>query len=378
MKLTYASVFDATNLNNWSGLGYYYGVMLEQAGFDLNYLNNLNTPFQSLHSMKQHLVKRMAGKLYSRHFNINVSKTYAQIIQKKLGAGSAIFSPNTIVLAHLGSEYKRILYADATLERLLHLYPNYSNLTKQCVIEGHEIDRQAIHNSDLLIYSSQWAADSAINFYNADPKKISIAPFGANLKSVPAYCDIKNIIKKRASNNEIHILFLGVDWIRKGGDKALEVINRLNENGLKATLHIAGIKGKLPINEQNNIVNHGFIGKDSIDGEEKLAELFSTCHFLLLPTIADCTPVVFSEANAFGMPCITTNVGGNSCIVRNDINGKVFDPSIFIEEAVDYIQEITQSTQKYEQLCLSSYDRYCTELNWTTTGKKIFKLINDL
>jgi glycosyltransferase involved in cell wall biosynthesis len=378
MKLTYASVFDATNLNNWSGLGYYYGVMLEKAGFDLNYLNNLNTPFHSLHSMKQHFLKRIAGKFYSRHFNINVSKTYAQIIQKKVGAGSAIFSPNTIVLAHLQSEYKRILYADATLERLLNLYPNYSILTKQCIIEGHEIDRRAIHNCDLLIYSSKWAADSAINYYNADPGKISIVPFGANLKSIPAYCDIKNIIKKRISNNEIHMLFLGVDWIRKGGDKALEVLNMLNQNGLKATLHIAGIKGELPIREQSNIVNHGYIGKDSVGGEEKLAVLFSMCHFLLLPTIADCTPVVFSEASAFGMPCITTNIGGNSCIVLNDINGKVFDPLSFVGEAVDYIQRITGSTQAYEQLCFSSYDRYCSELNWTTSGKKIFKLINDL
>ncbi len=378
MKLTYASVFDTTNLNNWSGLGYYYGVMLENAGFDLNYLNNLNTPFHTLHLMKQHLIKRIAGKFYSRHFNINVSKTYAQIIEKKIGKGSAVFSPNTIVLAHLHNGNKRILYADATLERLLSLYPNYLSLTKQCIIEGHEIDRQAIHNCDLLIYSSQWAADSAINYYNADPGKISVIPFGANLKSTPAYCDIKSMIRKRCSNNEIHILFLGVDWIRKGGDKAIEVINKLNQNGLKAILHIAGIKGKLPINDQHNIINHGFIGKETIGGEEKLARLFSMCHFLLHPTIADCTPVVFSEASAYGLPCITTDVGGNSCIVLDDINGKVFNSLNFTEDAVHYILKMIGSIQEYEQLCLSSYDRYCSDLNWNTTGKKIYKLINDL
>lgn len=378
MKLTYATDFDSTDVNNWSGLGHYYGVMLKNAGFDLDYLHNIKTPFHSLRLIKHRLMKRVTHKIYSPRFDFNVSKINAQIIQKKVGAGSAILSPNTSILANINNGIKRILYADTTFERILTLYPNYSKLSRKCIIDGHEIDKQAIHNSDLLIYSSQWAADSAINYYNADPGKVFTAPYGANLKVVPEYSEIKNMIRKRCSNNETHILFLGVDWKRKGGNMALEVIDRLNQNGLKATLHIVGIKGTLPVSNQNNIINYGLLKKGSVGEEEKLAELFSMCHFLLLPTIADCTPVVFSEASAYGMPCITTNVGGNSCIVRDGVNGKVFDLLNFTEEAVHYILKMMGSTQEYEQLCFSSYDRYCSELNWTTTGKKIFKLISEL
>lgn len=378
MRLTYATDFDITNLSNRSGLGYYYGIMLKNAGFDLEYLNNINTPYRPLHWIKQQFVKRVMGKTYSHNYNVNVSKIYAQILKKEIAPGIPIISPNTTVLAYANNQNKRILYTDATLERLENFYPQYLRLYPQCIIDGHEIEKQAIQNCDLLIYSSQWAADSAINFYHADPRKVFIVPFGANLKITPTTSDIKNIIRKKCSQKELHILFIGVDWKRKGGDKALEVIRGLRDKGLDVTLHIAGIKEKLSIDVDQNIINHGFIEKSTIGGQEKLAELFSMCHFLLLPTIADCTPVVFSEANAYGMPCITTNVGGNSGIILDDINGRVFNPYCFTEETVRYITEIWGDPQAYEQLCFSSYDRYNTELNWTTTGKKIFKLINEL
>lgn len=378
MKLTYATDFDSTDLNNWSGLGHYYGVMLENAGFDLNYLNNIISPFHVLHLIKHQIMKRVLGKIYLPHFNFEVSKAYAQIIQNKISPGSSILSPNTVVLANLNNRFKRVLYADATFELLLNLYPNYSKLSNKSIIDAHEVDRRAIQNCDLLIYSSQWAADSAINYYHADPNKIFIAPFGANLEMIPGYSDIKSIIKKRGFNNEVHILFLGVDWKRKGGKIALEVMDRLKQNGLKVTLHIVGIKDELPFCKQPDIINHGFIRKDSMGAQEKLAQLFAMCHFLLLPSIADCTPVVFSEASAYGLPCITTNVGGNNCIVQNDVNGKVFELLNFTDEAVNFILKMINSDQTYEQLCFSSYDRYCSELNWTTTGKKIYKLVNEL
>src|SRR5687767_8187152 len=116
MKVTYATDFDFKNINNWSGLGYYYGVMLKNAGFELDYLNNINTPFHSFHVMKRFLAKRIAGEIYSPRFNVNVSKSYARTIEKRVREGTAIFSPNTVVLANVHSKVKRVLYADATFE----------------------------------------------------------------------------------------------------------------------------------------------------------------------------------------------------------------------------------------------------------------------
>ncbi|GJD17235.1 hypothetical protein RIVM261_021910 [Rivularia sp. IAM M-261] len=46
--------------------------------------------------------------------------------------------------------------------------------------------------------------------------------------------DIHTIIKAKKPI-PCKLLFIGVDWVRKGGDIALEVVKELNENGLDST-----------------------------------------------------------------------------------------------------------------------------------------------
>lgn len=378
MKLVYATDFDSKNIHNWSGLGVYYGKMLSQAGFEMDYLSDLALPNPLFHFIKRHYNKRVWEKIYSPRFNYAVSKNYAQIIQGKVKKGSHIISPNTVVLANLNKDFKTILYADATLQSLLKFYPEYSKFTKACLKEGQQIDQQAISNSDLLIYTSKWAANSAIEHYHADPKKIFIVPFGANLDFTPNKAEAKDIIIKREIESHVNLLFLGVDWVRKGGEYALEVTNILNKSGVPATLHIAGIKHLPPAIKKDFIVNHGYISKATSEGQKKLSNLIANSNFLILPSLADCTPVSFSEANAFGVPCIVSNVGGHTSVIENEINGIVYPHAEFVKNAVDYILKLRSSNSAYHDLCYSSYEKYMNELNWKTIGDKISKLIKSI
>ena len=52
MKLVYATDFDSKDIHNWSGLGVYYGRMLDKAGFDMSYLSDLNLPNPFFHFLK--------------------------------------------------------------------------------------------------------------------------------------------------------------------------------------------------------------------------------------------------------------------------------------------------------------------------------------
>ncbi len=110
----------------------------------------------------------------------------------------------------------------------------------------------------------------------------------------------------------------------------------------------------------------------------KLGKLIFKSDFLILPSLADCTPVVFSEANAFGVPCLASQVGGHTSIIKDGINGKTFQHPNFVENSVKYISDLVQCKNCYEDLCFSSYNQYLNELNWKSTGTKIFKLINSI
>ncbi len=378
MKLVYATDFDSKNIHNWSGLGVYYGKMLSQAGFEMDYLSDLALPNPLFHFIKRHYTKRIWEKTYSPRFNAGVSENYAKIIHSKVKAGTHVFSPNTVILANLHKSLKTILYADATLESLLKFYTKYSRFTKACLDDGKQIDQQAIDNSDILIYTSAWAANSAIKDYNADPSKIFIVPFGANLDYIPGTDEAKQIINKREIYTHINLLFLGVDWERKGGEYALKVTDTLNEAGIPATLHIAGIKHLPPNVKSHHIVDHGYISKATAEGQKRLSAVIANSNFLILPSMADCTPVSFSEANAFGVPCLVSNVGGHTSIIQNGVNGLVNNHNDFVENSVNYILALRESDNAYKELCFSSYEKYRTELNWKTSGEKISKLIKSI
>ncbi len=378
MELVYATDFDSKNIHNWSGLGVYYGKMLSEAGFEMSYLSDLNLPNPFFHFLKRHYTRRLWEKIYSPRFNNEVSKNYARLIQKKVKSGTHVISPNTVILANLNKDLKTILYADATLESLMRFYPEYSKYTQACLADGKHIDQQVIDNSDLLIYTSKWAANSAINDYNADPSKIFIVPFGANLDYTPNNGEAKEMIKKRDIRSHVNLLFLGVDWERKGGEYALKVTELLNKSGAPATLHIAGIR-HLPGNlNMQYVVNHGYISKATTQGQKRLSGIIAESNFLILPSLADCTPVSFSEANAFGVPCLVSNVGGHSSIIVNGVNGMVNQHIDFVENSVNYILSLKENHNAYQQLCFSSYEKYRDELNWKTTGEKISKLIKSI
>ena len=66
-----------------------------------------------------------------------------------------------------------------------------------------------------------------------DPEKVKVVPFGANIDCNHSYEYIKKLVEFRFRNfDKCSLLFCGVDWYRKGGDIALEiVISKKTERG---------------------------------------------------------------------------------------------------------------------------------------------------
>ena len=83
----------------------------------------------------------------------------------------------------------------------------------------------------------------------------------------------------------LNLLFIGVDWIRKGGDLAVTITKNLNDLGIKTTLHIVGIE-KLPFeNTPDFIVNHGYINPkefSTIDSYKNTSAYYADAGFLVL------------------------------------------------------------------------------------------------
>lgn len=378
MKISYITTYDAEDIHNWSGLGFNIAQALKKHDNHIDYIGNL--------IIQSNLILRLKSIVYNRfiksNFLIEREPSVAGQLAKQIKARvkndtDVLFAPGSIPISLVESNKPKVFYTDATFAGMLGFYDSYSSLCQETIRHGNYLEQAALDSASLAIYSSDWAAQTAVKNYKVNPEKIKVIPFGANLNHSKSYAEVKSIISSRSST-ECHLLFLGVDWKRKGGELALKIARNLNDTGIKTTLHVAGIKSFPYEPVPEHVINHGYISKSTQSGMEKIEHLLSVCHFLVLPTLADCTPVVYSEANSFGLPCISTNVGGIPTIIRNDVNGRTFSTNDSEQAYSKYISSLFCDKTRYDDLCCSSYNEYQTRLNWDVTGASITKLLHEI
>ena len=85
--------------------------------------------------------------------------------------------------------------------------------------------------------------------------------------------------------------------------------------------------------------------------------------------------MVIAEDNSFGLPAITSDVGGIPTAVRNGLNGAAFPLEAFVEQAGAFILKTMQNTASYRQLAAGAFGQYEERLNWDVAGKRVRELL---
>jgi len=378
MQIAYTTTFDASDVHNWSGTPYHMSKALGDAGMTVEYIGSLQRKLPPFFKVKQTVKKYLCDQRESPRFNCHVAQQYSDQVAAKLknSLAKVVVSPLINPIAYLDCKQPIVLWTDALYAALLGFYPPFAYHSASSVTQGNEITTQCLARVKLAIFSSDWAANSALELYGASRDKVKVVNFGANIETYPTYAEIQDVIKKRATN-KIKLLFLAKSWERKGGDIVLAVAKALHESGHAVELSIVGytpdIEKNLPY---ANCL--GFISKQKPEGKAKLYELLCDSHFLFVPSRADACPMVFAEANAYGLPCLTTYVGGISTAVRDNINGMTFGLDANVKVYCDYIVNLMQDRKRYEALALSAYHEYESRLNWGAATRQVKKLIEEL
>jgi glycosyltransferase involved in cell wall biosynthesis len=276
-------------------------------------------------------------------------------------------------LAFLKTDIPIVFWGDAPFDSLVNYYDNWSNLCLESLKNGNLLEKRALEKTDLLVYSSEWSADEAIRRYDISRKKTKVIEFGANFDSKTSYRQILKSCKKK-SKKKCNLFILGVDWKRKGGEIALKIAKELNKRGLKTVLKVVGCEPEITM-LPDFVKVIPYVDKSTLKGQKQLTKLFEESHFFILPSFADCTPLVLPEANSFGVPCISTKTGGIPTIIKDNVNGKLFSLNANISEYCDYIEDLFHDRKRYERLALNSFKEYKKRLNWDVAGRRLKKLL---
>ncbi len=374
MKIAYVTTYDATDPNAWSGSGHYMYHALIQAGFEVEVIGGLKNKFNLLFSAKKLVLKFIFGKNYLKDREPVIVKNYARQLENRLGSTEydLVFSPSSIPLAYLSVDKPMVFWTDATFAGMIDFYPDFSNFSKQTLRMGNQMEQLALDKCKYVVYSSEWAAKTATDHYEVTPAKIKVVPFGANIPSAGYPTPAEKVLEAKEAG-KIKLLFIAVDWYRKGGDKALEIAEYINEKGHACELHIVGCQP--PQKTVPMVFSHGFLNKSNPGDLAKLKSLFESSHFFLLPTRADCVPVVLAESCAYGLPCITTNVGGITSAIQEGLNGFTFDVNVDVSLYANKIIEVYNDPGQYKTLVENTLKQYEERLNWHSAGQTLKEIL---
>lgn len=367
-RMAYVTTYDAAVPGAWSGIGYQMWTHFQSAGIEVERVGPLRVPRRPDLGLRSALTRLTSGTRYLRSRNPAVLKQYARQIQARTMQQDLdlVFSPGSIPVAFLETETPLVFWTDATFQGLVDFYPGYSQLCQASLADGRRMEQAALERCALALYSSPWAADTARQFYQVDPARLAVVPFGPSLGLAPGEGDLADLIRLRTEDLAAHpprvnLLFIGADWQRKGGDHALAVASALLREGVDVVLHVVGaeLPGPMP-----GVQGHGFISTRTQEGRERLAALFRSAAFLLLPTQADCVPVVLSEACSFGLPFLTTSVGGIPGLFEDGVEGHLFPPDTPAEAYAAVVCRYVRRPEAYQTLAERARLRYRRELNW--------------
>ena len=233
MKLAYVSIFYLSDIHAWSGLGVHILRALQGAGFLTQTIGGLRYEHDYVYKAKEILYSRVFAKTYLMLWDTMLLRGFATQVESALSATETdvVFGIWGNAVTHLRTEKPVVFWGDATLAGLMERYPGYDNLCAETIRHGNRAEQLALTRCRLAIYSSDWAARTAVEHYDVDPVKVKVVPFGANITCVGNRQDVVLLVQNR-NFDVCRLLFVGVDWHRKGGDIALQVASRLHQRGI--------------------------------------------------------------------------------------------------------------------------------------------------
>ncbi len=370
-KILYASSSNPVDVEIWSGLNYYIYSALKQVFETVDHFGPLAKPVNFLDRAIMSATERLTGKYLIWSHRESNARHMGRLIDQKVREGSydAVFAPSTPPLSYVTAKVPLFAYQDATIRGLTGLYGSVDAVQPISMKQAMRVEAKALTRCSQMFYSSQWACDCAAREYGVPQENLCFVPFGANMPGLNEN-EVDAVIKAKRGST-LRLLFLGKDWGRKGGDIAVETARLLNDMGVPTELHLAGCALPKKHEDKIFITAHGYISKASQDGQSALKALMLSNHFLLLPTRAECSAVVFCEAGSYAVPTISTLSGGVGSVIQNGINGYTLQLEAEPLAYAQRIKGLVDDRPKYEALALSSFKYYQSDLNWNTCATRL-------
>lgn len=173
-----------------------------------------------------------------------------------------------------------------------------------------DMEKSLYENARVCFTTSRFAADSIVEDYGVPRERVEVIFSGCNTELPSSVA--------RPERPHRRILFVGVEWERKGGPVLLKAFAEVRKRFPDAVLDIVGCH---PAISAEGATIHGRVERALIPSFLQKADIFC------LPSVAEPSAVALVEASAFALPVVATNVGGTPERLIDGKTGILVEPS---------------------------------------------------
>ncbi len=383
--LLLTTVEDPYNRNTWSGITYSLREALERNVDKLSVFR----PSRPSRNVKDVVLRQLYGGGKKPRYPLWMTNATLRKNAREIGAEidriqpDAVLSISSQCLAYLDRPgTPQYLFSDSDWMTWLETYSGFDKIPVRAP-QFAALEAQAAQRIDGVFFGSEWAVREARAKYSLQDergKKIHAVPLGANWVPEVSRDELLQRIDGR-NKDCIQLLYVGVDWERKGGPLTVDVAVRLRDLGRKVMLHIVGCRPEIPssLTEGDGaiVTIHGRLNKNEPEQRSKMQELYLQSHFLIVPTRAECYGIVFAEAQAFGLPPISRDITSLPTIVLDGETGLLQPVDAQAEVYVDRILTLVNDPAAYRSMVLKALTRYDSILNWDSTARTMLAFMEE-
>ncbi len=216
-----------------------------------------------------------------------------------------------------------------------------------------------------IFVMSDWLADSFVRDYDMPASKIHVVGAGINMESLPP-------VPSRSWSAPKY-LFVGKEFVRKGGKYLLEAFTAVRRELPEAELTIVGPELNLRV---PGVQCPGYLSKSDPSDLQRLEDLFASATAVVLPSIYEPFGISLLEGMAYGVPCIAADRCAMPEIVRDGETGLV----VHAEDSrslADAMIQLGCNPAEAARMGAAGRRRIESDFTWTTVTGTIKAILSD-
>ena len=234
--------------------------------------------------------------------------------------------------------------------------------------QGLAYEREVYQRVRRIFTMSEYLRTSFVQNFDLEPEKVVYVGGGINLERIPEPADEKPYDTRE-------ILFIGIEFTRKGGWVLLDAFRRVRERFPDARLHLVGPRElTIPSGCEAGVEFHGYLSKSDPIGKSKLEQLFQRCVLFVLPSLYEPFGIAPLEAMCHQLPCLVSDGWALKEMVTPNVNGMLTEPGS-VEDLADKLITLLSDPTELSRMGAAGRLRVLERYTWARVVQRMLEAI---